>query len=90
MDYNNSFKKLEDYIIRENYKGYDPYDTLTSYIPFKILGKWPSAIATQIQKRNPVNIRPLLGIRKGINPKAFGLIPFLMPRKGLILKGFRF
>jgi hypothetical protein len=73
MDYNNSFKKLEDYIIRENYKGYDPYDTLTSYIPFKILGKWPSAIATQIQKRNPVNIRPLLGIRKGINPKAFGL-----------------
>jgi hypothetical protein len=68
-----SFESLELYIKRENYAGYDPYDTLTSWIPFKLFGKWPSAIATQIQKRNPLNIRPILGIRKGINPKAFGL-----------------
>ena len=68
-----SLHRLEEYIEKEGYRGYDPYDILKSYIPFKQLGKWPSAIATQIQKRNPVNIRPLLGIKKEINPKAFGL-----------------
>ncbi len=68
-----AFNKLEAYIEKEEFKGYDPYDTLNSWIPFKLLGKWPAAIATQIQKRNPFNIRPLLGIKKEINPKAFGL-----------------
>ncbi len=68
-----AFNKLEAYIEKEEFKGYDPYDTLNSWIPFKLLGKWPAAIATQIQKRNPINIRPLLGIKKEKNPKAFGL-----------------
>jgi len=65
--------QLEKYIFEQEYKGYDPYDTLNSWVPFKILGKWPSAIAIQIQKRNPYNIRPLLGIKKQYNPKAMGL-----------------
>ena len=90
MPIKTAYDKLEGYIKRENYQGYDPYDTLNSYIPFKYLGKWPSAIATQIQKRNPFNIRPFLGIKKGINPKAFGFIPFRMPNRGRILTGFRF
>jgi len=68
-----SFDKLLEYVESEKYKGYDPYDTLNSWIPFKLFGKWPAAIATQIQKRNPINIRPFLGIKKAINPKAFGL-----------------
>jgi len=70
---NSSLKKLIFYIESENFKGYDPYDTLNSWLPFKYFGKWPAAIATQIQKRNPINIRPLLGIKKDIIPKAFGL-----------------
>jgi len=73
MKFKDSFRKLEKYIENEQYRGYDPYDTLNSWIPFQYLGKWAAAIATQIQKRNPINIRPLLGIKKGINPKAFGL-----------------
>lgn len=62
-----------NYIEKENFRGYDPYDTLLSPFPFKSLGKWGPILATQIQKRNPINIRPFLGIKKGINPKAFGL-----------------
>ena len=73
MKIENAFNKLEYYIDKEKYKGYDPYDILNSNLPFKKLGKWFSAISTQIQKRNPINIRPLLGIKKEINPKAFGL-----------------
>ncbi|MDR3628033.1 MAG: hypothetical protein P4L45_14415 [Ignavibacteriaceae bacterium] len=68
-----SLAKLLQYIESEDYKGYDPYDTLLSFIPFKKIGNWPAVLATQIQKRNPINIRPLLGIKKDYNPKAMGL-----------------
>ncbi len=69
----NSFNKLLNYIESENFKGYDPYDTLNSWVPFHWLGKWGPILATQFQKRNPINIRPLLGIKKDYNPKAMGL-----------------
>lgn len=65
---------LQTYIEKENFKGYDPYDTLTSPFPFQWFTKWAPIIATQIQKRNPLNIRPLLGITKDYNPKAMGLL----------------
>ncbi|MBI2280373.1 MAG: hypothetical protein HYU68_06750 [Bacteroidetes bacterium] len=57
----------------ENFKGYDPYDTLNATIPFHWLGKWGPILAIQFQKRNPFNIRKLLGIKKAHNPKAMGL-----------------
>jgi hypothetical protein len=69
-----SLIKLQKYIERESYKGYDPYDTLMSVIPFVRINKWVAIIATQVQKRNPINIRPLLGIKKDYNPKGLGLI----------------
>lgn len=64
---------LVKYCVREEFKGYDPYDTLNSFINFGVFGKWGPPVAIQIQKRNPLNIRPLLGIKKGYNPKAIGL-----------------
>lgn len=73
MNIPDSLILLEKYLIKEDYKGYDPYDTLNSWLPFKSLGKWSPILATQIQKRNPINIRPLLGIKKEFNPKAMGL-----------------
>lgn len=66
--------KLQAFIEKEDYKGYDPYDTLNSPIKFKYFGKLVPVLAIQFQKRNPVNIRPLLGIKKGYNPKALGLL----------------
>lgn len=74
MNLDQPFTKLKSYIESENFSGYDPYDTLNSFIPFHKLGKWPPVIAIQIQKRNPINIRPLLGIKKERNPKAIGLL----------------
>lgn len=53
--------------------GWDPYDTLKSWFPFWWFGKWGPVLAIQFQKRNPINIRPLIGVRKGRNPKAIGL-----------------
>lgn len=69
----NKLKKLIRWCENEDFKGYDPYDTLNSSFNFKIFGKWGPPVAIQVQKRNPVNIRPLLGIKKGHNPKAMGL-----------------
>ena len=71
--FNSSFEKLLLYVAKEEYAGYDPYDTLCSPIPFRSFTSWGPVIATQIQKRNPFNIRPLIGIKKGQNPKAMGL-----------------
>lgn len=66
--------KLINYIEKEKYMGYDPYDTLNSWIPFQIFGKYGQAVATQIQKRNPFNIRPLIGIKKDYNSKGMGVL----------------
>lgn len=71
--YTKALGQLMSYVEREEFKGYDPYDTLNSPFKFSKLGKWPPVIATQIQKRNWINIRPLLGIKKEYNPKAIGL-----------------
>lgn len=69
-----ALRLLERYISDEKYQGYDPYDTLNSWFPFKKYGTLFSAVAIQFQKLNPVNIRPLLGIKKGYNAKGMGLL----------------
>lgn len=68
-----SLEKLRAYIESERFKGYDPYDTLNSWVPFHWLGKWGPILAIQFQKRNPINIRPFIEIKKDYNPKAMGL-----------------
>lgn len=68
-----AYNQLEAYVRRRQYKGYDPYDILLSPFPFKKLGKWPPIIAIQIFKRNPINLRKVLGVPKQWNPKGLGL-----------------
>ena len=65
---------LRSYIEAERFRGYDPYDILSSPLPFHLLGKWGQSVLVQIHKRNPLNLRPILGIRKDINPKGAGLL----------------
>ena len=71
--------KLLDYCKKNNWAGYDPYDALNS----KLLGHLPFLDfrffrigLTQLLKRCPINIRPLLLVPKTQNPKAIAL--FLM------------
>lgn len=68
-----SFFKLINWVESEKYRGWDPYDILNSWLPFNMFGSWGPVIATQIHKRNPINIRPLIGIKKGYIPKGVGL-----------------
>ena len=63
-------------VLEEDYRGYDPYDALSSPL-FRMPGIRSSRLARrgaqQVLRRSPVNIRPLLGIPKGRNPVTLGL-----------------
>ena len=76
MKIKESFKKLKYYCERENFKGWDPYDGLNSWVMQKTpLGKSRFFRLAWIQlfKRNPVNFRKLVGVKKDYNPKGLGL-----------------
>ena len=68
-----SIKELNEYCINEGFKGYSLYDSHNSPIPFGRMGKNLSFYINQVIKRFPVNIRPLIGVKKGFNPKGIGL-----------------
>lgn len=70
-----SLEKLKDFIEKENFKGFDPYDALSSPI-LKALSfnqRYLRIAFIQILKRLPFNIRPFLLIKKNYNPKGIGL-----------------
>jgi hypothetical protein len=68
--------RVEAYLRSADYRGYDPYDALTSPL-FRLPVMKSSKIirwgSQQVVKRLPVNIRPLLGIRGRLNPVTLGL-----------------
>lgn len=76
-DLDKSVSNLLNYIKKENYKGFDPYDALNSPIFKKSFLKDNKILRFGIQqviKRLPVNLRKLIGIRKSINPVTIGLL----------------
>jgi hypothetical protein len=72
-----SFEELKAFCEAQEFKGYDPYDGLTSrfFRTLPVINKNNLARLIWIQsfKRSPVNLRPLVGISKDYNPKALGL-----------------
>ncbi|MDA0989289.1 MAG: delta-aminolevulinic acid dehydratase [Verrucomicrobia bacterium] len=70
-----ALKTLRGNVEACDYRGYDPYDALnSSVIRLLTLGTKAGRIAwTQFMRRFPINLRPLLGIRREWNPKALGL-----------------
>ena len=69
-------EKLESCILKENFKGYDPFDGLMSPIfklPILKSNKLLRFGFQQVFRRIPFNLRPLLGIKKGLNPVTLGL-----------------
>jgi rhamnogalacturonyl hydrolase YesR len=75
MDVYQHLLELEQYLEKENFKGYDPFDALNSPL-LKALSldkKTLRILYIQMLKRLPFNLRPMLGIKKGYNPKGIGL-----------------
>jgi hypothetical protein len=66
-----SLDRLEAHLEAEGFRGYDPYDALSSplfRLPVLRSSKWLRIAAEQGLKRAPVNLRPLLRVPKGYNP----------------------
>ncbi len=77
MNYiNESLEKLKKYCEDNDFKGWDPYDGLSSRVfsllPFKYL-KIARICWIQLLKRSPFNLRRLFLVEKGYNPKALSL-----------------
>lgn len=72
-----SLNKLISYCEKEQYKGYDPYDGLNSKLfqslPMLPNKRFPRLAWIQLFKRLPVNLRPLVGVKKEFNAKGLGL-----------------
>lgn len=71
-----SFEQLKAYCEKENFKGWDPYDGLNSWVIQKTFlrkSRFIKLAWIQTFKRNPVNLRPLVGIKKDVNAKGLGL-----------------
>ena len=75
MEINTSLQRLKRYIEYEDFKGYDPYDALNSPLVrgLSLDAKALRIAFTQLFKRSPFNLRPLVGIKKDCNPKGVGL-----------------
>ncbi len=72
-----AFEELNRYCKAEGFKGWDPYDGLTSRV-FQAMPVVPQKRLTrlmwiQLMKKLPVNLRPLLKIDKGFNAKGLAL-----------------
>ncbi len=70
----NSLKKLDDWIAKNNWKAYDPFDGLSSkasrlmtFNDHYLRIAWQQSV-----RRFPINLRPLLGIRKQTSGKGMG------------------
>ncbi len=70
-----SLSLLSAYVERESYRGFDPYDALLSPVASHPFFNKPLTriIFTQIMRRLPFNLRPVLGIPGGLNPKGLAL-----------------
>jgi hypothetical protein len=91
-DVQNALDGLEAWIGRNGLKGYDPYDALESPLlrALSLGAKWPRIAFTQALKRLPVNLRPLLLVRKTLNPKGLGLLLSGTVRRGRTTGGERY
>lgn len=68
-----SLLQLQQFCEREDFNGYSLYDSHKSPLPFKKFGRLPSFLINQVVKRSPINFRPIIGVKKDINPKGYGL-----------------
>jgi hypothetical protein len=75
-DTQNVALRLLNYCRAEDWAGYDPYDVLNSPVLSRLFFlnfRLARVALTQLNKRSPINLRPLLGIKKTRNPKAMAL-----------------
>ena len=73
--YGQSLLKLDGWLRRKRYKAYDPFDGLSSVLrPLTFYRKFPQQALQQFIRRNPWNLRPLLGVKPHTSTKGMGFL----------------
>ncbi|OGW37732.1 MAG: hypothetical protein A2Y97_13450 [Nitrospirae bacterium RBG_13_39_12] len=68
-----SIQKVEKWVESHNYKGYEPFDGLSSFVrPLTFRNNFVERILQQIVRQSPVNLRPLLGVHPQESTKGRG------------------
>jgi len=72
----NSIIYLYNWIRDNKYKGYDTFDGLNARFvrPFTFNSKFLNTVLQQGVRRFPLNLRPLLGVRKDLSSKGMGFL----------------
>lgn len=71
-----SIQNLVAWLMRNDYRGYDTFDGLNARFvrPFTFGSPLLRTVLQQGVRRFPVNLRPLLGVRKGHSTKGMGFV----------------
>jgi len=84
-DFTSIFDRAWAWAEARRFEGYDPYDALRSPLLAGLhtrLGRAFGIATTQLLRRSPVNIRPVLGITGAANAKGLGLFLAAAARTG--------
>ncbi len=69
----NSFQRLDNWVRKNDYKGYEYYDGLTSWLRVFTFKNWlAERLLVQFFKRFPFNLRPIFGIKPLNSTKGMG------------------
>lgn len=70
-----SLDRVEQWIEAHDFKGYEPFDGLTSYLfPLTLKSRVACQVLQQAVRRSPLNLRPLLGIKPLDSTKGRGYV----------------
>ena len=70
-----SLQRLDRWLVEHDYKAYDPFDGLSSFLrPLTFHKRFPQQVLQQFVRRNPFNLRPLLGIKPHVSTKGMGFL----------------
>jgi len=73
--FQDSYSKLDNWVKRNRYRGYDAYDGLNSDLVRNIAkGSYSRLFFIRLSVNFPLNLRPLLGVRPGSGSKCLSLI----------------
>ncbi len=68
-----SIKKVEKWVEEHNYKSYEPFDGLSSYLrPLTFGNLFLDRILLQLIRQSPINLRPILGVKPQESTKGRG------------------
>jgi rhamnogalacturonyl hydrolase YesR len=70
-----SFERLERWLLQHNFEGDDPFDALRSPVlrALSFKQRWLGVVWVQLVRRSPLNLRRVLLVKPGHNPKGMGL-----------------